>query len=149
MIRIRRVEKYDSLDIFNWRNDKLTRIMSHNNNIIKWNDHVKWFSASLKNKNKIILICEECHTKEKVGVVHFDFKGTKALVSINLSPKKRGKGKANVCLQKAIAYFKNNYPLINTFIAEIKSINFASQASFLKIGFIKIKQKSNIHFYEL
>ena len=65
--------------------------MSHKSNLVDWNGHSGWFAASLINKNRLILICEEEITNEKVAMARFEREGNRALISINLSPKMRGK----------------------------------------------------------
>ena len=42
-ISVRLASKSDIKDIYEWRNDKITRQMSINSNIVKWENHTKWF----------------------------------------------------------------------------------------------------------
>ena len=48
----------DSKNIFDWRNDTLTRSMSHSTEIIDWEQHKKWFASSLDSENRLLVICE-------------------------------------------------------------------------------------------
>ena len=145
---IRKANDDDSRDIFDWRNDELTRQMSHTSAFVDWNGHSGWFAASLTNKNRLILICEEESTNEKVAMVRFDVEGNRALVSINLSPKMRGKRKAKGCLSDAISFFQKSYSDVRFIDAEIKSINIASQKSFIGEGFVLIKENAEVLYYE-
>lgn len=47
MINIRLVRKKDSKDIFEWRNDEITRKLSHKTDVVGWNGHCKWLIRSL------------------------------------------------------------------------------------------------------
>ena len=145
---IRKASDDDSRDIFDWRNDEITRQMSHTSDFVDWNRHNDWFAASLTNKNKLFLICEEESTNEKVAMVRFDVEGDRALISINLSPKMRRKRKAKGCLSDAISFFQKSYSDVRFIDAEIKSINIASQKSFIGEGFVLIKENAEVLYYE-
>ena len=148
MPNIRKANKTDSREIFDWRNDQLTRQMSHTSDVVEWEGHNNWFSTSITNQNRLLLICEEDTTTEKVAVVMFDIENDRALISINLSPKMRGKGKAKGCLRDAIEFFKNAYPKVGLIDAEIKSANIASQRSFAGVGFAIVREEVNLLFFE-
>jgi hypothetical protein len=145
---IRKANDDDSRDIFDWRNDELTRQMSLTSDFVDWNGHSGWFAASLTNKNRLILMCEEESTNEKVAMVRFDVEGNRALVSINLSPKMRRKRKAKGCLSDAISFFQKSYSDVRFIDAEIKSINIASQKSFIDVGFVLTKENADVLYYE-
>ena len=145
---IRKANDDDSRDIFDWRNDELARQMSHTSDFVDWNGHSGWFAASLTNKNRLILMCEEESTNEKVAMVLFDVEGNRALVSINLSPKMRGKRKAKGCLSDAISFFQKSYSDVRFIDAEIKSINIASQKNFIGVGFVLTKKNVDVLCYE-
>lgn len=144
---VRKANDHDSRDIFDWRNDELTRQMSYTSDFVNWNGHRCWFAASLTNKNRLILMCEEDSTNEKVAMVRFDVEGNRALVSINLSPKMRGKRKAKECLRDAISFFQKLYPDVRFIDAEIKSINITSQKSFIGVGFVLTKENADVLYY--
>lgn len=145
---IRKANDDDSRDIFDWQNDELTRQMSHTSDFVDWNVHSSWFAASLTNKNKLILMCVEESTNKKVAVVRFDVEGNRALISINLSPKMRGKRKAKGCLSNAILFFQKSYSDVRFIDAEIKSINIASQKSFIGVGFVLKRKNADVLYYE-
>lgn len=148
MLYIRKANDGDSRDIFDWRNDELTRQMSNKSDFINWKRHSGWFAASLTNKNRLILICEEKITNEKVAMVRFDVEGNRALISINLSPKMRGKQKAKRCLGDAISFFQKSYSNVQFIDAEIKSINTVSQKSFIGAGFVLLKEDADVLYFE-
>ena len=145
---IRKANDEDSRDIFDWRNDEIARQMSHTSDFVDWNGHSGWFAESLTNKNRLILMCEEETTNEKVAMVRFDVAGNRALISINLSPKMRGKRRAKECLSDAISFFQKSYSDVQFIDAEIKAINIASQKSFIGVGFVLLKEDADVLYYE-
>ena len=92
MLSVRLANLSDSKEVFNWRNDKTTRKMSHTNNIINWEEHNHWFGSNLDNNSQCLLICCIEETHEKVAAVRFNLQNNIAIISINLSPSMRGKG---------------------------------------------------------
>ena len=90
-MKIREANIDDSNDIFEWRNDPITRQMSFNSDVVTFSTHNKWFENSLHNKNRYLLIAEE--EGRKISVVRFDIKEEKstAEININLNPLERGK----------------------------------------------------------
>ncbi len=148
MPNIRKANDDDSRDIFDWRNDELTRQMSHTSDFVDWNGHSGWFAASLANKNRLIVMGEDESTNEKVAMVRFDVEDDRALISINLSPKMRGKRKAKGCLSDAISFFQKYFSDVRFIDAEIKSINIPSQKSFMGVGFVLVKENADVLYYE-
>ena len=148
MPNIRIATEEDKRDLFTWRNDNLTRQMSHRNSIIDWDEHSRWFAASLANQNRLLLICEDESRGKKIAVVGFFVEGNAAVISINLSPVMRGKGEAKGCLKDSISFFRVTFPEIERITAEINSANIASQYSFIGVGFRFIRQEADILFFE-
>ena len=146
-IKIRSAKENDSKDIFEWRNDELTRQMSNTSEIIEWENHSRWYSNSLDSESRILLICED-DRNEKIAIIRFDISESNAVISINLNPTQRSKGLAKSCLIKSIEFFSKQYIEIKNLIAEIKADNIASQKTFLGIGFTKYNLKENVGFYE-
>lgn len=146
-IKIRSAKENDSKDIFEWRNDELTRQMSHTSEIIEWENHNRWYSNSLDSEGRILLICEDNHN-EKIAIIRFDISELNAVISINLNPTQRGKGIAKSCLIRSIEFFSKEYIEIENLIAEIKEDNIASQKTFFGIGFTKYNSKENVGFYK-
>ena len=89
-LKVREANIDDSNEIFEWRNDPITRQMSFNSDVVTFSTHNKWFENSLHNKNKYLLIVEE--KGRKISVVRFDIKEEKstAEININLNPLERG-----------------------------------------------------------
>ena len=148
MIKTRKAEFKDSKIIFEWRNDELTRKMSHTTDIVDWDGHSAWFASSLENKNRLLLLCENKNDSKKIAVVRFDVNSMRALMSINLSPDIRGKGISKQCLSESIENFKNEFPQVVALDAEIKLENIASQRVFKSIGFVNVRDDTNTLYFE-
>lgn len=148
MIDVRQATIADSNDIFIWRNDEHTRLMSINSKPVLDAEHEHWFKQTLENNNKCLLICTNSQ-QTKIAVVRFDIDKHTAEISINIAPKWRGKGLAKKCLQSAIKYLKNNFPALSAIRAHIKLDNTASQKCFLALGFKLTATNDNLQFYTL
>ncbi len=148
MPNTRKANKRDSRDIFDWRNDELTRQMSHTTDLVEWEKHSTWFAASLANPQRLLVMCEDESTNEKVAIVCFDVEDERALISINLSPQIRGKRKAKKCLSDAIFLFQQYFSDVRFIDAEIKTINIPSQKSFMGVGFVHVKEDADVLYYE-
>ena len=94
------------------------------------------------------MICEDEGTGEKVAIVRFDVEDERALISINLSPKMRGKRKAKGCLRDAISFFQKYFSDVCFIDAEIKPINSPSQQSFMGVGFVLVREDTDVLYYE-
>ena len=46
--------------------------MSHTTDMGEWGGHSAWFAASLTNTKRLLVICEDEDTDEKVAIVCFD-----------------------------------------------------------------------------
>ncbi len=137
----------DSKNIFEWRNDPLTREMSHETKIISWAEHKNWFNKSLNSKKCILLISEES-SFNKIALVRFDILNIGAIISINLNPIERSKNLSKQCLIKSIIFFSNNFPSTKELYAEVNENNIASNKLFVGVGFYKYKVYKNIIFYK-
>lgn len=148
MLIIRKAKQSDSKDVFEWRNDKLTRKMSHSSEVITWQKHCKWFNSSLRNKKRLIFMCVDRDLQKNIAVVRFDIQHPRALLSINIAPSMRGKGKAKLCLNSAIQVFKTLHTKIKFIDAEVQSVNIASKRAFTSAGFTLVGERAEVLLYE-
>ena len=146
-IIIRKLEKKDSIDIFEWRNDSLSRSMFVSTEPIAKEEHNEWFNNSLK--NPLVTIYLGMMLDIKLGVCRFDFnpKAKSAQVSINLNPIMRGKNLSYILLKKAISKYKKNHDYDLT--ATIKKKNIASIRLFENCDFIKTKSDDTYLYFIL
>jgi hypothetical protein len=145
---IRNISKKDSLDIWQWRNDKISIFFSKNKKKITLKNHNKWFEKNLTNTRIKFYIGfkVEKNVKKKVGVVRFNIKDKRALVSINLNPVMRGKRLSYILLANGIKKFLKFKKI--KLIAEIRKNNLASIKCFLKNKFYFIKTNNNYNIYQ-
>lgn len=146
MITVRLATPKDSVDLANWRNDLVTRMMSKNTAPITKNEHIAWLKKMLKSNNHYILMCLD-KEGNKVGVVRFDLEENSAVVSINLNPNMRGMGLATTCLKKALCFANSIFPTVDIFNAEIKNTNISSIRTFINAGFYFQTEKDGIRYY--
>jgi RimJ/RimL family protein N-acetyltransferase len=134
---IRLANSDDAIDVLSWRNDAQTRAMSWNTDAIDPENHVKWFTAAVYDHSRILLIGEI--EDKKIGMVRFDVCVEDRYtwkVNILIAPESRNQGVGYILLIHAISFFHSKLPRA-LLIAEVKSINTASQKLFEKIGFSK------------
>lgn len=132
-IAMRIANEADSAQLFEWRNHPLIRSVSRNTEYITWEEHQKWFSLVLGNKDRILLIGQSDETP--VGVVRFDQKGECAEVSIYLVPGANHVGKGRSLLLSAEQWVYDNRPDIKCIRASVLGGNKRSQGLFLRAGY--------------
>lgn len=132
-MQIRKLIQSDSLDLFSWRNDELSRRMFKNTALLNLEDHEKWFEATRIDPNKYLLIGFD--QNEKVGVCRFDLKIDEKIaeVSINVNPKLRSKGFGQELLKKSLKKFKDDFDFET--VANVRRENIASIKVFEKCDF--------------
>ena len=135
---IRRSTIQDSEIIWKWRNDEQTRLMSFSSDLIPWESHSEWYKKALNNSNRVIYIYE---LGNPVAVVRFDIEDKIAEISINVSPKHRGKGVGTMAIRESLPCIKECG--VDLVIAKIKTINEPSIKCFTKVGFCLIEQNDN------
>jgi len=98
---LRRATIEDAEVIFEWRNDPVTRLSSHNTEAIDFSSHVAWFRATLENPMRQLLIAEQDGVP--VGTVRTDYDANgSAELSWTIAPGARGQGIAKHMV-KAVA----------------------------------------------
>lgn len=140
-LRLRKVEENDIELIFNWSNDKDVRKNSFHMQPIKWEEHVKWFENTIKNKNVHFFILENNDTA--IGQIRIAFeKYDEGIISFSISKEFRGFGFGKEILR----LIEEELNKINTkckLIGFVKMDNIASQNSFVINGYTEIKRDEN------
>ncbi len=141
-MRIRKIIKEDSKDLFKWRNDLQTRKMSIKQNEISQEEHLIWFKNAINNPNIDFYIAEL--NLNKLGVCRLDYEKNlnQSKISININPDFRGRGIGLLFLENVISEYKKKIKSI--LIAEIKKENIMSKRLFYSAGFDVIKEFNNI-----
>ncbi len=134
-MKLRTATDADSQDIWEWKNDPLTREMSRDPTPVPRDAHDRWFAAVQQDENRVIFVAVDTQTGEKIGMVRFDAdpaSGT-AETSINLNPAMRGRGLATPLLRHAVDHYAQASDSVLR--AEVKSANTASIRVFGNAGF--------------
>ena len=148
-VSVRIAEDKDKKDIFDWRNDKLSRQMFHTSDEVSWEDHSKWFKSSCENPNRVLAMCFDSETGKNISIVRFDkIEDDHILVSLNIAPSFRGQGLATTSLLASHKFYEETYQSKIFCIAEIKTFNIGSQKSFTRAGYKHVDTKGDIMIYE-
>lgn len=150
-ISIRKLNLNDSNDLWNWRNDEITRINSITTSEISLENHDEWLKNSLIDNCKFLYIGYGNDNKEKIGVCIFDenIDKTSFTVSINLNPKMRGLGLSHQLLASAISKFQLDKNYDFNLLAIIRKKNLASIKCFTKCFFILDDEDGEYLYYRL
>lgn len=90
----------DARALWAWRNDPVTRAGSRSSAEVTWDDHRRWFAASLRRVDRMLLVVED--PLGPVGTVRWDLRGEGEWeVSITVSPPRRGQLLARPLLRSA------------------------------------------------
>jgi RimJ/RimL family protein N-acetyltransferase len=89
-MRFRLAEFGDAGILLKWRNDPLTRKSSKNSSLITMKQHIRWLTASFKDKNRRINIVE--YNKIPVGTIRTDYSEGFTELSWTVAPEARGQG---------------------------------------------------------
>ncbi|HQS58872.1 MAG: UDP-2,4-diacetamido-2,4,6-trideoxy-beta-L-altropyranose hydrolase [Gallionellales bacterium 35-53-114] len=128
-IAMREVNEDDSEKLFEWRNHSGIRSVSRNAELIKWEDHQKWFSSAMCSTDRILLIGEIGDVP--IGVVRFDKHEGSAEVSIYLVPEDNRRGQGRNLLLSAERWIMHKRPDIKYIRASVLGGNIHSQHLFL------------------
>jgi UDP-2,4-diacetamido-2,4,6-trideoxy-beta-L-altropyranose hydrolase len=128
-IEIKQADKDDSINIYEWRNNKKIRDVSINSDPISWEEHQRWFDAVLTDKNRELVIGTT--ENQPVGVVRFDIENNVAEVSIYLVPDGGFAGQGRNLLMSAERWLNVNRPEIRRIRASVLAENDASKNLFL------------------
>jgi UDP-MurNAc hydroxylase len=145
-ISVLRATENDSIDIWEWRNDELTKKMSITTDSVSWETHSSWYEKSLVNPNRYLFL-GYLNGDTKIGMCRFDVDVNTniAEVSINLNPQQRSKKLSYQLLSQSIAKFceEQNIDLAAT----IKKSNIGSIKCFIKSGFTFEREHNGYNFY--
>lgn len=146
-LSLRKITLSDSSDIFQWRNNELSKQMSISTEVISWDKHSEWINAACEGLNNLAFIAL-FNEDEKIGICSFEFNNeSNAQVSINLNPDFRGHRLSSEILSLSIAQFRSvvRKPLH----ASIKKCNVKSISIFTKCNFQFSHEDANLFHYIL
>jgi len=128
-VHLRPATESDSDLVHAWRNAPAARAHSFDVAEIPLENHRRWFSATLANPARLLLIADG------VGVLRYDLMGEEALVSIYLAPGQQGRGYGTALLRAGTRWLQKNQPGVQGIRGEVKRENLASQNAFRAAGF--------------
>ena len=132
-IEMRRARLEDSENIFQWRNHARIRAVSNHTGLIAWSEHQKWFSSTLSDSKKALLI--GWIKESPVGVVRFDVQNNEAEISIYLVPDGSFAGQGKNLLKSAERWFAANFPAVSQINANVLGDNIPSHKLFKALGY--------------
>ena len=146
VVTVLRATADDSRNIWEWRNDGVTKSMSITTNSVSWDAHSSWYEKSLANKNRYLYV-GYLNGAEKIGMCRFDIDSNahSAEVSINLNPLYRNKKLSMKLLAVAINEFSREASL--PLRATIKKMNVVSIKCFTSIGFKFERDDGEYNYY--
>jgi len=138
-LRLRPVREEDSKILWEWANDPDVRAVSFSPEPIPWEQHVKWFKSKLNDPRCIFYIAVNSDDVP-MGQIRYDTEDNKAVVSISMDRKLRGKGYGSrlIGLASRRLFGVSNVDTINAYV---KQGNEASVGSFVKAGFREMGTK--------
>ncbi|QWB99432.1 UDP-2,4-diacetamido-2,4,6-trideoxy-beta-L-altropyranose hydrolase [Mycoplasmatota bacterium] len=142
-IYIRNANMKDMLPVFELSNKDYVREYSKNKGRIDLISHQKWFSDVLSDPLSAFYIVTNS-TDDFLGQIRFKMEDTESIISISISDKLRGKGKAKTILDQSLANYFSTHMSVNEVIAYISSKNIPSLKLFASLGFKYVSQKDDI-----
>lgn len=133
MITLEKATMADVERLYVWRNDERVRQHFFDPKPIPYQEHLAWFSASLKNPNRYMLMM--LASEQAVGFLRLDVNHGAAEVSVYIDPDQHGQGFGALGLKAGASFVKQNCPEIKKLIANVLPENIASQKAFSKAGF--------------
>jgi RimJ/RimL family protein N-acetyltransferase len=120
---------------FNWLNDSEVRAKSFDSSIIKWEDHVKWFTEKISNPDFFFYLFQNKNL-DYIGQVTIQKINDKdSVIGVSICSEHRGMGYGSIIL---IESCKDFFRIYNDFKinAYIKKNNISSKYVIEKAGFI-------------
>lgn len=131
--------------LYNWANDPKVRTNAFNSDIIKWQEHEKWFDAKLESKDTYLYIMCDKESGNSIGQIRLDFSEEERnwIISYSIDEKFRGQ---KLGFEMISLILKKHVD--KDFVALVKNDNVASQRVFLKAGFVEIDKNKDYFVYK-
>jgi UDP-2,4-diacetamido-2,4,6-trideoxy-beta-L-altropyranose hydrolase len=147
-LTLRPAQADDCRLIWEWANDPLTRAASFSAQPIPWEDHVAWFMAQLADPDCLFYVALDAAAP--IGQIRYQIEGQEAVVSVSLSPGRRGQGYGSRIIRLASqkVFERTAISLIHAYV---KPDNTASACAFVKAGFVnsdiaEVRGHQALHF---
>ena len=126
--------------IFRLANDPSVRANSFSTDPIPYENHLKWYSKTLKStETKLLIILWD---QQQIGQLRIDINRGKSneiagIISFSLVKEWRGRGIGTQILLFLQEHIHEHFPEIEILIGKVKPNNIASEKAFLKANFTK------------
>jgi spore coat polysaccharide biosynthesis predicted glycosyltransferase SpsG/GNAT superfamily N-acetyltransferase len=132
---VREAEASDARSLWEWRNDETTRASSLNQDLVPFEDHLRWLEAGLGRADRILLVAAD-HAGD-VGTVRWDrTKGAEWEVSITVAPSRRGESLSRGLLAAGERELASRAGGSVLALARVQDRNRASQRLFETSGYL-------------
>lgn len=132
-ITLRPAMENEARHIHSWRNDTRTRRYFRDSSPVSVEEHLRWWSATLLNKNRRLLIAH-CGSRD-VGVLRLDLEDESAEVSLYVDPELTGLGLGPAVIRAIQRWVQEHEPRILSLTAHVLPQNSASTKAFCSGGF--------------
>jgi UDP-2,4-diacetamido-2,4,6-trideoxy-beta-L-altropyranose hydrolase len=134
-LALREAKTDDSQLLFKGRNAEGVRRWSFNDAPIDQDSHHRWFSQSLNNPERLLLIGEAADGP--VGVLRYDRTGERVEVSIYLFQGRGGFGWGRALLQQGEVFLREHWPQTSLIEAQVMPGNLSSLSLFRSAGYVQ------------
>jgi len=148
-LRLRNATEADCRLLWEWANDPEIRAGAFSPDPIPWESHVRWFGERLADPSSVLYIAMNADGVT-VGQVRYQLRENRAVLSVNLDRRFRGKGYARqvVHLANQRLFKASDVKFIDAFV---KTENLASLKTFTAAGFerqamTEVSGEKAVHF---
>ncbi|MGN6617972.1 MAG: GNAT family N-acetyltransferase [Ilyomonas sp.] len=123
--------------LFKWINEPSVRAQSYSNNLVKYEEHMAWFSKKMQDRNCYIYLGKL--RQEPIGMIRFDIANDEVLISYLIDEQFRGKGLGYSLVEKGVKNFLLESNFGGIIKASVKKSNIPSVKVFQKLLFEKMQ----------
>jgi RimJ/RimL family protein N-acetyltransferase len=145
--RLRTVKAEDCRLLYIWVNDNEVRQNSISKGKISWDNHKKWFRATIISKNSKIFILEL--DGRPVGQVRYELQDSEWIIDYSVESQMRGKGLGKICIKLSMEYFKGQKLKAIVNVANAPSKNIFISLDFRVAGIIKINNELYLEYKKI
>ena len=139
MLSLRFANISDAERLYIWRNDSEVRKNSFNEEFIPFENHVEWFSKTLKRNDVLFYIL--LRNEEPIGQIRINIDDGVGIISYSIDGDYRNCGFGKKILALVQEKIKEDNSLVTELCGLVKLNNVASQKAFEKLGYKKIESE--------
>jgi UDP-2,4-diacetamido-2,4,6-trideoxy-beta-L-altropyranose hydrolase len=130
--------------IFELSNDPVVRENSFNQNVIAYENHVKWYQHKINSATTLFLVAEIGNTF--AGQVRYEYENNQAIIGISIGEMFRGIGIGEKMVTDSINLLACKFPDIQEVKALVKKENPASGKMFIKSGYQLLNDTNHLEY---